>query len=239
MLLAKGWREWRTALMVVQPETVLRWRRQSLRRRWADRSKRTRPGRPSTAVTVRSLWTRWLARIPLWGAPRIHGGLRKVGIEISERTVPTAPATTGSSTLSDMANVPGQSRGKPGLFTVSTLTGRVLFVFVLLAHQRRRIVHSDHRGREMAKGNGQGRHHGPSRERSPVKSPRDVTAGEWTGEPIQPMLWHMPVEGPVIPGRHVKLFRNGRPKPSGADSPGVRASWRGRDHAEGRRTAHH
>src|SRR5713101_1173931 len=46
ILLAKGWREWRTALMVVQPETVLRWHRQWLRRRWADRSKRIRPGRP-------------------------------------------------------------------------------------------------------------------------------------------------------------------------------------------------
>ena len=44
ILLAKGWREWRTALMVVQPETVLRWHRQWLRRRWADRSKRIRPG---------------------------------------------------------------------------------------------------------------------------------------------------------------------------------------------------
>src|SRR6202521_3226526 len=49
ILLATGWREWRTALMVVQPETVLRWHRQWLRRRWADRSERIRPGRPSTA----------------------------------------------------------------------------------------------------------------------------------------------------------------------------------------------
>src|SRR6202158_6197582 len=49
ILLAKGWREWRTALMVVQPTTVLRWHRQWLRRRWAYRSKRIRPGRPSTA----------------------------------------------------------------------------------------------------------------------------------------------------------------------------------------------
>src|SRR6202521_1577586 len=45
-LLAKAWREWRTALMVVQPETVLRWHRQWLRRRWVQRSKRIRPGRP-------------------------------------------------------------------------------------------------------------------------------------------------------------------------------------------------
>jgi putative transposase len=55
ILLAKGWGEWRTALMVVQPETVLRWHRQWLRRRWADRSKRLRPGRPGTDAAIRAM----------------------------------------------------------------------------------------------------------------------------------------------------------------------------------------
>ena len=55
ILLAKAWRDWRTALIVVQPDTVVRWHRQWLRRRWTRLSTRTRPGRPSTTATIRAL----------------------------------------------------------------------------------------------------------------------------------------------------------------------------------------
>src|SRR6266446_22323 len=48
ILFANAWRDWRTALMVVKPDTVVRWHRQWLRRRWRQRSAQTRPGRPST-----------------------------------------------------------------------------------------------------------------------------------------------------------------------------------------------
>ena len=53
VLLATAWQEWRSALMVVQPDTVVRWHRQWLRRRWTQRSTRTRPGRPSTPAAIR------------------------------------------------------------------------------------------------------------------------------------------------------------------------------------------
>src|SRR5438132_889674 len=87
ILLAKGWREWRTALIVVQPDTVVRWHRQWLRRQWTRRSTRTRPGRPNTDAAVRTLIGKMAAANPLWGAPRIHGELCKLGIAVSERTV--------------------------------------------------------------------------------------------------------------------------------------------------------
>src|SRR6202521_1910426 len=131
--------------MVVQPETVLRWHRQWLRRRWTDRSKQIRPGRPSTAATIRSLVDEMAVANPLWGTPRIHGELRKVGIEISERTVSRLlrrrrgrpPSQTWRTFLANhTARLVSMD-----FFTVPTFTGRVLFVFVLLAHQRRRIVH--------------------------------------------------------------------------------------------------
>jgi transposase InsO family protein len=81
---------------------------------------------------------------PLWGAPRIHGELRKLGIEISERTV--------SRLLAQLSRPPSQpwrtflanhlsAFVSMDFFTVSTLTGRVLFVLVLISHDRRRIVH--------------------------------------------------------------------------------------------------
>jgi putative transposase len=68
ILLAKAWREWRTALIVVQPDTVVRWHRQWLRRRWMRRSVRVRPGRPSTDATIRTLVSQMAAANPLWGA---------------------------------------------------------------------------------------------------------------------------------------------------------------------------
>jgi hypothetical protein len=87
VLLAKAWRDWRTALIVVQPDTVVRWHRPWLRRRWTQRSTQTRLGRPSTAAAIRTLVDKVGAANPLWGAPRIHGELGKRCIELSERTV--------------------------------------------------------------------------------------------------------------------------------------------------------
>ena len=87
MLLAHAWQDWRTALIVVHPDTVVRWHRQWLRRQWTRRSARGRSGRPSTTATIRTLVMKIAAANPLWGAPRIHGELGKLGIEVSERTV--------------------------------------------------------------------------------------------------------------------------------------------------------
>ena len=80
IVLAKTWRGWRSALVVVRPDTVVRWHRQWLRRRWARRSQQTRPGRPGTAAAIRALVIKMGAANPLWGAPRIHGELRKLGV---------------------------------------------------------------------------------------------------------------------------------------------------------------
>jgi hypothetical protein len=86
-LFAKAWQDWRTALIVVHPDTVVRWHRQWLRRQWTRRSARGRSGRPSTTATTRTLVMKIAAANPLWGALRIHGELGKLGIEVSERTV--------------------------------------------------------------------------------------------------------------------------------------------------------
>ncbi len=87
MLLANTWRDWRTALVVVHPDTVVRWHRQWLRRRWTRLAARGLPGRPSTNAAIRTLVMKIAAANPLWGAPRIHGELGKLGIAVSERTV--------------------------------------------------------------------------------------------------------------------------------------------------------
>jgi hypothetical protein len=80
VLLAKAWSEWRTALIIVQPHTVVRWHRQWLRRRWTRRSTHARPGRPSTAAAIRTLVDKMRAANPLVvsakTAPHVEGGTR-------------------------------------------------------------------------------------------------------------------------------------------------------------------
>jgi hypothetical protein len=83
------WSEWRRPLMYVQPDTVVRWHRERFRRFWARLSQQQgrRRGRPGTPAEIRRLVERMVAANPLWRAPRVHGELKMLGINISERTV--------------------------------------------------------------------------------------------------------------------------------------------------------
>jgi hypothetical protein len=81
---------------------------------------------------------------PLWGAPRIHGELQKLGISVSQSTVakymPRRDTPPSQSWRTFLANHIGQIMAAD-LFVVPTVTYRLLFVLVILAHDRRRIVH--------------------------------------------------------------------------------------------------
>jgi putative transposase len=144
VVLAHTWRHWRSALLPVQPDTVVRWHREWLRRRWTRRSARRRAGHANTDAAICILVHKMAAANPLWGAPRIHGELLKVGVVVSERTVSRLlrqscrpPSQTWRTFLTNhVATLVSMD-----FFTVPTLTGRVLFVLVVLAHHRRRIVH--------------------------------------------------------------------------------------------------
>ena len=65
ILLATAWRDWRGALVFVRPDTVVRWHREWLRRRWTARSHKKRPGRPTTDVSIRKLVQEMIAANPL------------------------------------------------------------------------------------------------------------------------------------------------------------------------------
>jgi hypothetical protein len=86
MCLRRVWPRWREALVLVQPATVDRWHRCGFHGWWSARSRR-RPGRPRIDSAVRDLIRRMNTENRLWGAPRIHGELLKLGIAVSERTV--------------------------------------------------------------------------------------------------------------------------------------------------------
>ena len=142
--LSRVWPAWRQALVIVAPATVLSWQRRRFRRHWATLSGRPPAGRPPVDAAIKALVRSMAAANPLWGAPRIHGELLKLGIDVAERTVSrllpkrrSPPSQTWRTFLTnhvrDLVSV--------DFFTVPTARLRVLFVFVVLAHHRRRVLH--------------------------------------------------------------------------------------------------
>ena len=130
--------------MIVTPDTVLRWHRHRFRTHWTKRSGRPPLGRPPINAEIKALVTRMAAANPLWGAPRIHGELRKLGLDVAERTVSrllrkrrTPPSQTWrtfrANHVRDLVCL--------DFLTVPTGCLRVLFVLVVLAHHRRRVLH--------------------------------------------------------------------------------------------------
>jgi hypothetical protein len=88
VILRRFWSGWRQALILVQPETVVRWHRAGFRLYWTWLSRhRVRAGRKCVSKELRELIFRMVAENPTWGAPRIHGELKMLSFDISERTV--------------------------------------------------------------------------------------------------------------------------------------------------------
>ena len=85
--LAKCWQDWRSALLIVKPETVIKWHRQGFRLYWRWKSKTGRPGRPRIDAEIRELIRRISQENPLWGAPRIQSELSLLGFVVAESTV--------------------------------------------------------------------------------------------------------------------------------------------------------
>jgi transposase InsO family protein len=139
------WKDWRQVLCVVHPDTVVRWQRERFRQYWAHRSKRSgRLGRPPVSFQVRTLIQALARANPLWRAPRIHGELQKLGIVVSERTVSrvlrTVKRPPSQTWRTFLQNHIGEMVAVD-FFTVPTIRLRVLFVFLVMEHQRRRVLH--------------------------------------------------------------------------------------------------
>ncbi len=144
--LAGYWKAWRKHLFVVHPDTVVRWQRQRFGKYWTQLSTRgsKKLGRPLIGKHIRELIQTVARANPLWRAPRIHGELLKLGIAVSERTV--------SRILQTLKRPPSQTwktflKNHLGeivatdFFVVPTMKMRVLYVFLVLAHERRKVLH--------------------------------------------------------------------------------------------------
>jgi putative transposase len=142
--LSRFWSNWRSALLIVKPQTVIAWHRRGFRWYWRWKSRHGEAGRPTIDLGVRKLIRKISSANPLWGAPRIHGELLKLGIEVSQATVAKYPARRQrppSQTWGAFLNNHVQQLVSTDFFVVSTVTFRVLYVFIVLAHQRRRPLH--------------------------------------------------------------------------------------------------
>ena len=127
-------------MVLVKPVTVVQWHRQGFRLFWRWRS---RSGRPSVDREVSKLIREMSRSNPLWGAPRIHGELLKLGIEISQATVAKymvrrrgEPSPTWRSFLRNQA----EGVAAIDMFVVASASFRLLYVMIILAHDRRKIV---------------------------------------------------------------------------------------------------
>lgn len=142
--LSRCWSRWRDAVFFVQPATIVAWQKRRFREHWTRLSRHRMPGRPMIANEVRALIRRISEVNPTWGSPRIVGELDKLGIEVAQSTVDkyrVRPKKSPSPTwCAFLANHVTDLVGID-FFTVPTVRNHVLFVLLVLAHQRRRVVH--------------------------------------------------------------------------------------------------
>jgi len=122
----------------------VRWHRKGFRLYWTWKSRRNSGGRPTISPETRDLIRRLSQDNPLWGAPRVHGELQMLGIDVSQTTVAKymirhrkPPSQTWRTFLDnhvkDLVSI--------DFFTVPTATFRILYVFLVLRHERRQVVH--------------------------------------------------------------------------------------------------
>jgi len=142
--LRRMWADWKSALMIVRAETVVSWHRKGFRLFWTWKIRRGKPGRPRVPREVRDLIRMMSRNNPGWGAPRVHGELLKLGIELTQPTVAKymvrhrkPPSQTWRTFLDNHV----KNMVSVDFFAVPTIRFEILYVFLVLAHDRRRIVH--------------------------------------------------------------------------------------------------
>ena len=155
--LSRVWTDWRSSLAIVKPETVIRWHRDGFKLYWRWKSS-GKPGRPKIDAEIRRLIRRMCRENVTWGAPRIQSELALLGYTVDESTVAKymirhrkPPSQTWRTFLEnhvgDIAAI--------DFFVVPTVRFHLLYCFILLRHDRRRIVHFNVTAHPTARWTGQ------------------------------------------------------------------------------------
>ena len=144
--LRRLWSGWRVALLIVKPETVIKWHQQGFGLYWRWKSRRRKPGRPRIEPEIRRLIRRMSQENPIWGAPRIQAELLLLGHDVAESTIaeyidrirkPPSPSWRAflKNHSSQIAAI--------DFFTAPTATFNILYCLVILRHSDRRILHTN------------------------------------------------------------------------------------------------
>jgi putative transposase len=143
--LSRAWDGWEICLSLVQPSTVIRWHRAGFGLFWRWKSRPRKTGRKTIASAIIALIREMNRANPLWGAPRIHGELLKLGITLAPRTVANymVPRTGRRSPHNWKAFLRNHCGCMVSVdfLTVPTVNLKVLYVFLVLSHHRRRVLH--------------------------------------------------------------------------------------------------
>ncbi len=142
--LSRRWARWREVLVFVEPETVIAWQRKRFRDHWTRMGRAGKPGRPLISEEIREVIRKVSGANPLWGTPRIVGELGKLGIKVAKSTVDKyrircrkTPSPTWKAFLKNHVN----DLVSIDFFIVPTIRFKLLFVLVVFAHSRRKVLH--------------------------------------------------------------------------------------------------
>jgi len=132
------------SIQIIKPGTVVGWHRQGFRLFWRWKSRGRRLGRPKIDKELRDLIRRMSRENPLWGAPRIHGELLMLGFDVAQSTVAKymiklrkPPSQTWKTFLHNHSDAITAA----DFFVVPTISFQLLFVFIVIGHVRRRLIH--------------------------------------------------------------------------------------------------
>ena len=143
-VLAKTWMGWKDALIFVKPDTVIRWQRKRFKEYWKKLSRSGEPGQPPVAEEVKELTRTMSSMNPTWGSPRIVGELAKLGITVTKSTmnkyrvrIRKPPSPTWRAFLKNHA----RDLVSIDFLVVPTVRFKILYLFLFLSVERRRIIH--------------------------------------------------------------------------------------------------
>ncbi len=142
--LSRFWKNWRTSLVIVQPDTVVRWHRQGFKLYWRWKSRARKPGRPQISLEIRELIRAMSHDNPTWGVPRIQDELALLGIRVAASTIRkyrVRGPRPGPQTWKTFIHNHIQDIAAIDFFVVPTISFRVLYCFIVLRLDRRRAVH--------------------------------------------------------------------------------------------------
>jgi len=144
VFLCSVWQDWQSSVFIMKAGTVVGWHRKGFRLYWTWKIRSGKPGRPAVPKEVRELIRTMSRENPLWGAPRIYGELLKLGIDIGETSVGkymTRVRKPPSQTWRTFLENHVKTMVSVDFFTVPIVRFQILYVFLVLAHERRRILH--------------------------------------------------------------------------------------------------